>query len=298
MKRRRARQRPQEQTANASYTLVAFHAHPDDEALLTGGTLARCVEEGHRVVLVVATAGERGLAVDTDRLGERRLAELDAAACALGIDRTVTLGYGDSGFADPVTPPAGSFCDAAASEAADRLATILIEERADVLTIYDARGGYGHRDHLRVHTVGLAAARIAKTPVTLAATVDRTALQRAVRLLRLVGVHPGGTTAAALAHSFSSPEEITHIVDVKHWVVAKRSALAAHSSQARGDTELRPLRLLAWLPWPLSRCVLGTEWFVEISRNPTGQALDDIFATLRDRDSSLQSARHQAQGVK
>jgi LmbE family N-acetylglucosaminyl deacetylase len=262
---------------------VAFHAHPDDEALLTGGTLARCVDEGHRVVLVVATAGERGLATDTVRLGERRLAELEVAASALGVHRTVTLGYGDSGFAEPVTPPAGSFCDAAVSESAERLAAVLIEERADVLTIYDAHGGYGHRDHLQVNTVGLAAARIATTPVTLAATVNRTALLRAVGLLRLVGVRPGGMTANALAHSFSSPDEITHVVDVKHGVAAKRSALAAHGSQARGDTALRPVRLLARVPWPLSRWVLGTEWFVEISRNPTGPSLDDIFATVRDR---------------
>jgi LmbE family N-acetylglucosaminyl deacetylase len=262
---------------------VAFHAHPDDEALLTGGTLARCVEEGHRVVLVVATAGERGLALNTAQLGDRRLAELGVATSALGIHRTVFLGYGDSGFADYISPPAGSFCDATVSEAAGRLAAVLVEERADALTIYDARGGYGHRDHVRVHAVGLAAADIAATPIVLEATVNRDALRRVLWVLGLVGVRPGGITAAELHHAFSPYKEITHVVDVRRSIAAKRRALAAHVSQAQGDATLRPVRLLASLPWPLSSWVLGREWFTEVSRCRTERPIDDVFATLRDR---------------
>src|SRR3954464_14597539 len=94
---------PQAEGARAAgYTLVSFHTHPDDEALFTGGSLARASAEGHRVVLVVATAGELGLTGgDAAALGAQRSRELEAAAAALGVRRVVTLGYGDSGFEHP-----------------------------------------------------------------------------------------------------------------------------------------------------------------------------------------------------
>jgi LmbE family N-acetylglucosaminyl deacetylase len=262
---------------------VSFHAHPDDEALFTGGTLARCAAEGHRVVLVVATAGERGLAADPSGLRERRRAELAAAAAALGVSRTVELGYGDSGFDEPPDPPPGSFCAVPVDAAAERLAAVLGEERADVLTVYDGHGGYGHRDHVRVHDVGLAAARLARTPVVLQATVDRRALLRAVRLLHAVGVRPGGMSPQRLAGAYAGPEQITHRVDVRRWRRAKQAALAAHASQAAGGADVRTVRLLAGLPWPVSRWVLGREWFVEIGRKPSNRPSDDIFETLRTR---------------
>src|SRR5947209_19692433 len=127
-----AASRPGHSTPAVRYTLVAFHAHPDDEALFTGGTLARCAAEGHRVVLVTATAGERGLTgAGASNLGPTRLAELRAAAAALGVSRVVTLGYGDSGMGDG-PPPAGSLCAVPLDEVADRLAAVLREERADV----------------------------------------------------------------------------------------------------------------------------------------------------------------------
>ena len=85
------------------HTVVFFHAHPDDEALLTSGTMAKLAAQGHRVVLVVATAGEGGLAADHLRgdgqLGMRRRAELGASAAAVGVRRLELLGYADSGLA-------------------------------------------------------------------------------------------------------------------------------------------------------------------------------------------------------
>src|SRR4051812_35652819 len=162
--------------ADMTFTLVSFHAHPDDEALLTGGTLARAAAEGHRVVLVVATAGEAGLAVDRgEGLGARRLWELRQAAGELGCARVEVLGYPDSRSVPP--PPAGSFAALPIAGPATRLAEILRAERADVLTIYDPVGGYGHPDHIAVHRVGLAAAELAGTRSVLAATVDRTTLR-------------------------------------------------------------------------------------------------------------------------
>ena len=91
-----------------THTLIAFHAHPDDEALLTAGTMARAAAEGHRVVLVVATDGDLGLAASTyagdGHLGERRLAELRASADHLGVARVEHLGYADSGLGPELYP--------------------------------------------------------------------------------------------------------------------------------------------------------------------------------------------------
>src|SRR5947209_4138067 len=114
-------------------TVVAFHAHPDDEALLTGGTLARLAAEGHRTVVVVACDGVMGEA--TGPRASLRLNELRASARVLGVARVVHLGYADSGhgplfFPDPADRV--RFARAPIDQAAGRLVDILREERADV----------------------------------------------------------------------------------------------------------------------------------------------------------------------
>src|SRR5262245_28277090 len=139
-------------------TLVCFHAHPDDETMTTGGSMARAHAEGHRVVLVVATNGEHGEVPDDlgdETLVVRRRAETDASAAELGADRVAWLGYTDSGMTgwDQNADPA-SFMQAPLQEAAERLAGVLREEAATVLTIYDWHGNYGHPDHIKVHQVG------------------------------------------------------------------------------------------------------------------------------------------------
>src|SRR6185437_12527289 len=161
------------------YTLVFFHAHPDDEAIATGGTMARAKSEGHRVVLVSATKGELGeFAPDALEPGEllvdRRVKELHAAADVLGADRVAFLGYVDSGMAgEPTNDAPGSFAGADVEAAAQRLARILREEAAGALTTYDDNGGYGHPDHIQVHRVGTRAAEIAGTPHVFEATTNR-----------------------------------------------------------------------------------------------------------------------------
>src|SRR5450631_864055 len=151
--------------------------------------MARASAEGHRVVLVVATAGGVGL-VSSDFLGEgeslaaRRLAELRRSATALGCSRTEVLGYADSGL-DGLAAGEGAV-PAFASADVDAAAERLREERADVLTVYDPAGGYGHPDHVQVHHVGLRAADLAGTPVVLEATVDRDLITRALRLVQKV----------------------------------------------------------------------------------------------------------------
>ena len=263
-------------------TLVAFHAHPDDESLFTGGVLAKAAAAGHRTVLIVATSGGLGLATDAQDLSERRLSELHRAAEILGVDRVHCLGYGDSGFREPHEPPPGSFCAADPGEAAAKVALILEAENADVLTVYDVNGGYGHRDHRRVCEVGRGAAAIARTPLILGATVDRRALIRGVRLLNRIGVRPGGVVAADLAEAFSAPEQITHEIDVRDFVRIKQQALRAHGSQSGGGPDVRTVRLLGGLPRPLSTRVLGREWFVELDVKPSpGRRRTDVFTSIR-----------------
>jgi LmbE family N-acetylglucosaminyl deacetylase len=266
-----------------TFTLVSFHAHPDDESLLTGGTLALAAAAGHRVVLVVATEGGRGLAGPRDGSGAMlsrvRMAELDRAASALGCARVVSLGYADSGLR-PAPADGDAFVHADVDEAAHRLADVLREERADVLTVYDRNGGYGHPDHVQVHRVGVEAARLAGTPVVLEATVPARAFRMLLAGLRLLG-HPVGRSAPLGTHQvFADPGRITHRVRVTGVLRAKRAAMAAHGSQRRGDGTVRLLDHVLRLPLPLLGLVFGHEWFVERGRIPHGKE-GDVFASLR-----------------
>jgi LmbE family N-acetylglucosaminyl deacetylase len=262
-----------------AFTLVSFHAHPDDEALLTGGTLARAAAEGHRVILVTATFGEAGLAGSQGDLGARRLRELERSAAALGCAQVICLGYPDSGSSGPLAED--SFAAREPEEPAHRLAEILRAEGADVLTTYDARGGYGHRDHVQVHRVGARAAELAGTLVVLEATVDRTALRRVATVLARVPGLSGLIPPDRFAGSYCAPEELTHRVDVRRHLAAKRAALRAHWSQAGGGASIRTVALLLRLPSPLFAAALGREWFREVGRQPGGPLFDDVFASLR-----------------
>lgn len=265
------------------FTLVSFHAHPDDEVLLTGGTLAKAAKEGHRVVLVVATSGEAGLAA-TDltadgNLGSIREHELRGSAKILGCERVIFLGYADSGLHAEQTG-AAAFSSADPQVAARRLAAILDEERADALTIYDPAGGYGHPDHRQVHVVGSIAASMAGTPLVLEATVDRGLIARIAWVLRLIPGGLGGVRYADMARSYTARAAITHRVDVRAHALAKREAMRAHASQATADGGPRTLSMLLRLPMPLFRLLLGHEWFVEHGR-PEGPLSGDIFDRLR-----------------
>ena len=141
-------------------TIVFFHAHPDDEALSTAGTMALLSESGDRVILVVATRGEEGEPVpgilkDGEPLEERRTLELIKSANILGVARVEFLNYRDSGMIDtPSNSNPDCFWQANVEEASLRLADILREETVDLLVIYDPNGGYGHPDHIQVHRVG------------------------------------------------------------------------------------------------------------------------------------------------
>ncbi|MBM6402803.1 PIG-L family deacetylase [Phycicoccus sp. CSK15P-2] len=278
-------------------TLVAFHAHPDDEALLTAGTMARAAAEGHRVVLVLATDGGAGLADDELRRGERlgvlRLAEAERSAAALGVARVEWLGYADSGSGaepEPDAPGVVRFCRAPLEEAAERLAAVLRTERADVLLSYDVNGGYGHRDHRRVHEVGALAAQVAGTPRVLEATVPRDTIARAVRFAARVYRFPAEFDPTSFDRAFTARADITHRVDVRRYVAAKRTSMRAHASQATGggaaepgegvQTGDRTLAAFLRVPRPLYDLVFGREWFRDPSRAPGGRVSTDIFEDL------------------
>jgi len=251
-------------------TVVAFHAHPDDEVLLTGGTLARLAAEGHRVVIVTATDGVVHAVADA-AAAQARLDELRAAAAVLGAARVVHLGYADSGHGSVLYPdPPGRvrFARADLEEAAGRLAALLREESADLLLSYDADGGYGHRDHVRVHQVGARAAALGGTARVLEATFPREPAAGAARLLAAARLRP--LHEWEHARRFGTPRAaVTHQIDVRRYAARKRAALACHASQRSGrGRSARAFRLLAALPVPVFGLLLGREWFAEPGAAP------------------------------
>ncbi len=258
-------------------TVLAFHAHPDDEVLMTGGTLARVAAEGHRVVIVVATDGLMGPAAEGE---SPRMGELRASAAVLGAARVVHLGYADSGngkvlYPDP--PDRARFVRADPEEAAERLAAILKEENTDVLLSYDANGGYGHRDHVRVHEVGRRAAALAGVHQVLEATLPRDLIARALKLVDRLRI-PLRHDAVAPRTAYSARSTITHKVDARRFARQKQRALAAHRSQVSGTGRLAPvMKALIRLPSPVFGVILGREWFIDATRTSTSAPVIGIF---------------------
>jgi LmbE family N-acetylglucosaminyl deacetylase len=236
-------------------------------------------------VLVVATAGETGLAsrdvLGDDPLGERRLAELAESAKLIGCARVVLLGYGDSGLSGDASAGRERFAQADPEAAAVRLASILTEEAADVLTIYDPAGGYGHPDHVQVHRVGARAAALAATPVVLEATVDRDLLMRAVALLRRVRWLLPGLDLPDFRNSYTARRDLTHRIDVAPHLRVKRASMAAHATQSTSESGLRTLGFFLRLPLPLFALAFRYEWFVEHGRRPDRPLQTDLLATLK-----------------
>ncbi|MGH9033482.1 MAG: PIG-L family deacetylase [Acidimicrobiia bacterium] len=263
-----------------NHTLVTFHAHPDDEAIAAGGAMARAADDGHRVVLVVATRGELGevddgVLEDDEVLGDRRMAETAHAAEILGVERLEFLGYHDSGMmGEPTNDRPDSFWAADVEEAAGRLATILREEEADVLTVYDDHGGYGHPDHIQVHRVGVRAAELAGTPVVYEATMNRDHIQRMLR--DAPGDLPEGVERPDPGEfdEFGTPEAlITTTVDVRAFTDRKRAAMAAHASQ------IAESHFFLAMPTDVFREAFGYEWFIRRGA-PLGTREADLFEAV------------------
>ena len=247
-------------------TIVSLHAHPDDEALLVGGWLAQRAARGDRVILVFATDGDAGLADPSytgQSLGAVRRAEAAASARALGCCRVVWLGYADSGMANAPTARPARLVEAPVDDVAKIVAAILDEEDADIITGYDANGGYGHPDHIRVHAIARRAQQLAaRRPQLLEATLDRTWLVRLFKLSRPVAKFLTGITIPG-DEIFTSRAALSAMVDVSQQADAKLEALAAHKSQTTGG--VRTIRLLLALPRPLARRLLRHEWFLAVA---------------------------------
>jgi len=234
--------------------------------------MRKAADEGHRVVLVVATRGEAGEVPDGflapgEQLWERRVAETEASCAILGAHRIEFLGYVDSGMmGTPANDAPNSFWTAPVEEAAEKLAAILREENADVLTCYDDNGVYGHPDHIQVHRVGVRAGELAGTPRVYQSTVNIDHLRDGMREL----------FAHADANNLPRPElpdfqedvfgkplsDITAAVDVSQYLEHKRRAMQAHASQISDESFF-----LAMPPFAFS-LAFGTEWFIRAGEGP------------------------------
>lgn len=220
-------------------TLLLVHAHPDDEAIATGGVMARAHDAGHRVVLVTATRGELGEIHNMDeastrpRLGEVRTRELEEAGRLLGVDRQVFLGFRDSDMAgragndDPL-----SFHAAPLEVAAERLAAVLRAERPEVVITYTKEGTYGHPDHIKAHLTTVAALDLLRDEGWEPDRAYESALPRSVVEEIRARMAAEGVSGGPPADLFGTPDaEITVTVDVRDLALRKRDALAAHVSQ-------------------------------------------------------------------
>jgi N-acetyl-1-D-myo-inositol-2-amino-2-deoxy-alpha-D-glucopyranoside deacetylase len=272
--------------------LLAVHAHPDDETITTGGTLARYSAEGVRTIVVTCTCGDLGevndprLSVETD-VGAVRGRELEAAAQQLGVSRLANLGYFDSGMAgwsDNYRP--GAFHAAPIAEAADRLVQVIQEERPSVLVTYDETGGYGHPDHLKAHQVAVAAFEASGQARPAKLYFVRLPLgwsRDFVRALRESGIDapasaPAGADAGPGVKEIGVPDRlVTTAIDVGRYVAIKRAALACHVSQ------MSPTHFLMRMPAGLAERVWQYEFFSREAGPTTarpGELEVDLFSGL------------------
>ena len=247
-------------------TLVAFHAHPDDESLAMGGTLARASKEGHRVVVVVATNGDHGETPANLAPGETtadfRKKEMEASCNVLGVHRLVWLGYDDSGMTGWEQNKApNAFINSDTEVAAQQLANILKEEQADVFTTYDWHGNYGHPDHIKVHHVGHRAAQIANITNVFEMTMNRDHWKRLMQFVP-EGENFNPDDPADDGNPMGEPEaNISHQVDVTEFCELKRQAIKCHGSQVT-DTSF-----LGNLTAEMFELSFGQEWFIKVGES-------------------------------
>ena len=262
-------------------TLLLMHAHPDDEAISTGGAMMKAREAGHRVVLVTATRGEVGEIYNMDeqstrqRLGEVRTKELENASRMLGVNRGEFLGYRDSGMvgtADNENPK--SFHQAPLGEAAERLAAILREEKPEVIVTYAADGTYGHPDHIKAHQVTHAALDILEKEGWRPRKLYYTVIPRSAMKAFMEQMPEDARRDNIGSRIQGTPDElITTKVDVSDLVDRKRDAFAAHVSQNDPDS------WFATVTDQIYRLAFGTEYY-QLARGKPGSALPetDLFA--------------------
>jgi LmbE family N-acetylglucosaminyl deacetylase len=241
--------------ADQRRTLLAVHAHPDDETITMGGTLARYSAEGVRTVVVTCTTGDLGEVRLVEKpVGQSvaaiRQSELEAAAKQLGINRLVQLGYSDSGMAGvPENHRPGAFFGADIQEAARKVVGIIEEERPQVMVAYDQTGGYGHPDHVKAHQVAVSAYCACDENVRpqklYFSRFPLSWSRNFVGALREAGIDapgsaPSGADAGPDVTEIGVPDHlVTAAIDVRAFVATKLAAVACHPSQWPPDHFLR-----------------------------------------------------------
>lgn len=245
-------------------SVVFIHAHPDDEALLSGGTLRALHQKGIRTVVIFLTSGQMGLTGKMQGdLGTQRELEAKTSASILGVTKTYFLGYHDSGLDSTSVVPSEL-----REEIVQRIRQILKDEIPSTLIGYDVQGGYGHPDHKLVHHIVRSFYDDSEISTLLEVTVDRSVIASTldrfrypisiidkVKLIQADNIW-------ALADRFSASADIGYRINVKAFAAAKRSALKAHASQLTGG--IRNLRIMTLLPLLLFKRFFSTEWYVVI----------------------------------
>lgn len=280
-------------------TLLAVHAHPDDEAFSMGGTYAKAAAAGIHTVLVCATRGEAGEIHDPDldpaearaRLATIREHELRQACALLGIAELHFLGYRDSGMAGTTeNADRRNFHNADPEEATERVTRLLRQCRPHVVVTYDERGSYGHPDHIAAHRTTLAAVAAAADPTRFPeqelpawevaklyyTVLPRSRLQRLSEALRQRGIAPPFGSEERDPADFTVPDEqVTTYVDVRAYLSQKRAALTAHRTQVGID------HFLLTLPEDVLAEAFGSETFQRVqSRVEAPEREDSLFAGL------------------
>lgn len=265
-------------------TIMAVHAHPDDEVISTGGILARYAEEGIRTVLVTCTNGEQGDGPggvkpgeeghDDDDVAARRLDELRESVGHLGIHHLELLGYRDSGMEGwAANGDAHSFCNVPIEESTAKLVALMEKYRPQVVVTYDENGGYGHPDHIQAHRIAVAAFNAGHGEKLYYTAIPRARIREMFDFMKSTGVEMGDFE---LPEDFGTPDElITTEVDVAGYVQEKIKALKAHESQGENI-------FLLQMPEDAQHRVFSVETFVRQStRIPAPDQEADLFAGLR-----------------
>jgi LmbE family N-acetylglucosaminyl deacetylase len=280
-------------------TVVFLHAHPDDEALFTGGTIAKLSAAGVRVILITATDGGAGLVSDevaaTHDIAALREAELARSCRILGVAQRFSLGFADSGL-DGHAEAGGRtrFADCDPADVGVGVNEILQLVHADVLVGYDAAGGYGHPDHVQVHQVVRSVIANSDRLTGLEATLPREPLLRLVSNIRKL--HPlvpslSGLDLKTWQHAFTAREDIAFTVNVGRFWQQKRAALAAHSSQASGDQGPRTIDALLKLPRPVFRKLMGTEFYGTVPDSSLKTFQTDTLSHIFEKNRSGKKRR-------
>lgn len=283
--------------------LLFVHAHPDDESIETGATMAKYAAEGTGVTLVTCTLGELGeiipaelghLAFDrAGGLGTYRIGELAAACQALGVTDHRFLGgpgrWRDSGMMGTAANELpGCFWLADVDEAARELLAVITEVRPQVLVSYDARGFYGHPDHIQAHRVSRRAFELAGGLVSklYATAVPRSVLAEAMALLaadsgggQLGGVGFSRVDSVDALPFGTDDANVTTQIDAADYLAAKVAAMHAHATQIAVDSPFFALSDM------VGRKALGTEYYTLLAGpggtgdGPAGRETD-LFAGL------------------